>query len=248
MLSYQYEGVTLAHHSVKTYLESNLQGRVEYFKVSEIEAHHSLAWKCLNYLSMDVFSDGPCARRSLLKERLTKFPFLRYAAENWTHHMNKVPIVDGPLWTSLRAFLFSSDAGRGNFMSWIQVMIPSSRTIKTTPPLYYVASYGMLPVVRYLLEEGVSTEIAGGRCSATPINIAAFRGHADVVELLLDYGADPLAVDESGLSAVDWARNFKHHAVREVLASAGYTRRETATSDDLSAFATANMLVQSPYH
>ncbi|MCJ1383613.1 hypothetical protein MMC17_006727 [Xylographa soralifera] len=248
LLSYQYEGVTLAHHSVKTYLESNLQGSVEYFKVSEIQAHHSLAWKCLNYLSMDAFSDGPCASRSLLKERMTKFPFLRYAAENWTNHMNKIPTVDGSLWTALRAFLFSTDTGRGNFRSWIQIMIPSSRNIQTTPPLYYVASYGILPVVRYLLDEGVSTEIAGGRCSATPINIAAFRGHADVVKLLLEHGADPLAIDDRGCSAVDWARNHKRHIVLEVLASAGYATSETLTSDDLSAFANGNMLVQSPYH
>ncbi|MCJ1286866.1 hypothetical protein MMC26_006212 [Xylographa opegraphella] len=222
LLSHQYEGVTLAHHSVKTYLESNLQDRVAYFKVSEISAHHSLAWKCLNYLSMDAFADGPCASRSLLRDRIAKFPFLLYAAKNWTHHLNNVPTIDGSLWTCLRAFLFSSDSGRGNFRSWIQVMIPSSNTIDTTPPLYYVASYGILPVVRYLLSEGVSTEIAGGRCNATPINIAAFRGHADVVKLLLDHGANPLAKDDSSLSAVDWARNLKHHAVLAVLASAGY--------------------------
>ena len=127
-------------------------------------------------------------------------------------------------------------------------MIPSSRTIETTPPLYYMASYGILPVVRYLLDEGVSTEIAGGRCSATPINIAAFRGHADVVKLLLDRGANPLAIDDSGLSAVDWARSLKQYAVREVLASAGYKTSKISANDEIRAYAEATMLVQSPYH
>ncbi|MCJ1393371.1 hypothetical protein MMC18_006244 [Xylographa bjoerkii] len=222
LLSYQDEDVALAHHSVKTYLESNLQGRVEYFKVSEVNAHHSLALKCLNYLSMDAFSDGPCANPSLLRARMTKHPFLRYAANNWTHHTNKVSNIDGPLWTALRAFLFSSDSGRGNFLSWIQVLIPNSRNIRTTPPLYYAASYGMLPVVRFLLDAGVSTEIPGGRCSATPINIAAFRGHAEVVQVLLDHGADPLARDVEGYSAVEWAQRLRRGSVLEVLASAGY--------------------------
>ncbi|MCJ1437034.1 hypothetical protein MMC27_006419 [Xylographa pallens] len=247
LLSYQYESASLAHHSVKTYLESHLEGRVEYFKVSEIQAHHSLALKCLNYLSMDAFADGPCASGSRLQERMTKFPFLLYAAQNWTHHMNRVPTIDASLWTSLRAFLFSSDAGRGNFPSWIQVLIPKSKYIQTTPPLYYMASYGMLPVIHYLLDEGVSTEIAGGRCNATPINIAAVRGHADVVKLLLDRGADPLTIDTYGRSAVDWALFHEHHAVLEVLASAGYATSETLTSDDASAFANANMLLQTPF-
>ncbi|MCJ1405083.1 hypothetical protein MMC11_008309 [Xylographa trunciseda] len=222
LLSYQYEEVALAHHSVKTYLESNLQGRVEYFRFSEIEAHHSLALKCVNYLSMDAFSDGPSASQSLLKKRMTKFPFLRYAARNWALHTNKVPKLEGSLWTSVKALLFSSESGRGNFLAWIQVMIPTSKNARTTPPLYYAASYGMLPVVRYLLDAGVSTEIPGGRCNATPINIAAYRGHAEVVQELLDHGADPLVRDDDGCSALEWAWRLRRRAVLEVLTKAGY--------------------------
>jgi len=52
-------------------------------------------------------------------------------------------------------------------------------------------------VVRFILEEGVEIEARGGRGGATPLNIASFRGHVDVVKLLLEHGADPEAVDEA---------------------------------------------------
>ena len=80
----------------------------------------------------------------------------------------------------------------------------------------------MLPIVRFLLDVGVSTELSGGRHGATPVNVAAYRGHADVVKVLLDHGANPLSRDDQGLSAVEWARRRRHKAVLEVLALAGY--------------------------
>ncbi|MCJ1473880.1 hypothetical protein MMC13_002535 [Lambiella insularis] len=226
LLNYQSdtEIVTLAHHSVYTYLESNLQGKVSYYKLSEVEADRSLALKCLTYLSTQTFAYRPDAKDFSLRQHSKDHPFLSYAAQKWPLHTQKLTDLGEPLWATLKSFLFSKDLRRGNFLSWVQMLIPKSGNIQSTPPLYYAASYGLLPVVRYLLQAGAPTEVYGGWGSATPINIAAYRGYADVVKLLLDHGADPVALDGHGMgtSAIGWARAFRHTAVLEVFAAAGY--------------------------
>ena len=68
-------------------------------------------------------------------------------------------------------------------------------------------------------EAGVPTEVHGGRVGATPLNIACFRGHADVVKLMLEHGADPTARDGQGRTPAEYARERGHAAVAEQLES-----------------------------
>lgn len=206
----RYGPVTLAHHSVKSYLISDIKGDASFFRLSAPDAHHKLAIKCLAYLSLDEFSSGPCENVSGVSDRCERYPLLSYATHNWALHTQRLDELGDPLWATLSHFLFSADAGRGNFHSWVEVLIPGSKNVARTPPLYYAASFGLTTVVRYLLEAGADIEIHGGRCGATPINIASFRGHEDVVKLLLEYGADPHVEDELGASAIRWARIHRH--------------------------------------
>ena len=182
--------VTLAHHSVQTYLTSALQGEAGYFRLTEEDAHRSLAIKCLTYLSFDAFSAGPQHNISLTSQ-YRRFPLLLYAAQRWALHAGHVKDLGDPLWVTMKDFLFSQDNGRGNFLSWVQLLIPSAsvKSIAKTPPLYYAASYGLTTVVRYLIEAGADMEVHAGRCGATPLNIACFRGHYDVAKVLLEHGA-----------------------------------------------------------
>lgn len=211
--------VALAHHSVKTYLTSDLPQRVNYFQLSETDAHCTLATKCLAYLSLDAFASGAVQPVGRLGERRKQYPLFLYAGEHWALHTQALEELGDhelgePLWRLLRSFLFSDDAGRGNFLAWVQLLIPMSKNIRKTTPLYYAASFGLKTVVRYLLEAGADVEAPGGRGGATPINIASFRGHIGVVELLLEYGADPHVPDEeAGWSAIDWAVARRHRDV-----------------------------------
>ncbi|GFU01979.1 ANK_REP_REGION domain-containing protein [Trichonephila clavipes] len=57
----------------------------------------------------------------------------------------------------------------------------------------------------------------------TPLHIASENGHLDIARLLLDYEADILAKDSSGLTAMDLAEKADHPHVMELLkAAAGY--------------------------
>ena len=222
--------VSLAHHSVKSYLMSDIKGDASYFQLSAPDAHRIIAIKCLAYLSLEEFSSGPCEEQSGINDRHQRYPLLAYATLKWAVHTQKLEELGDSLWDILKAFLFSADAGRGNFHSWVQLLIPGSRNVAGTPPLYYAASFGLTTVVRYLLEAGADTEVHGGRYGATPINIASFRGYEDVVKILLEYGADPHAMDETPMSAIQWARLNNHWNVVDILeGSKGY-----AASSELS--------------
>ena len=209
--------VSLAHHSVKSYLLSDIKGDASYFQLSAPDAHRIIAIKCLAYLSLEEFSSGPCEKQSGINDRYERYPLLNYATLKWAVHTQKLEELGDSLWDILKAFLFSADAGRGNFHSWVQLLIPGSRNVAGTPPLYYAASFGLTTVVRYLLEAGADTEVHGGRCSATPINIASFRGNEDVVKILLEYGADPHAMDNTPRSAIQWARLNNYRKVVDIL-------------------------------
>ncbi len=220
--------VTLAHHSVKVYLTSASGNDVSYFKFNTQEAHRTIALLCLTYLSFDAFRTARDETSSILREQ---YPFLDYATFHWALHMKEVTDLRESLWSTLRTFLLSGDDGRHNFINWVRMLIPRSKNATSTPPLYYAASYGLTAVVKYLLSIGVDVEVHGGRGGATPINIAAYRGHLDVVKLLHKHGADPLKPDLSTkLNAIQWAYYEREWHVVDYFESEGYP---TATAQGL---------------
>ena len=64
--------------------------------------------------------------------------------------------------------------------------------------------YGQVKVVKYLLKSGAQVD-AVSRRGRTPLHDACKRGHSQVLELLVEAGADVAAVDEDNVSAVYWA-------------------------------------------
>lgn len=219
LLQFSHGQILLAHHSVKSYLVSDIKGEAAYCRLDASEAHRNIARKCIAYLSLEEFDSGPCADGDEVHNRYRRYPLLGYASRNWALHAQNLQDLGEPLWANLKSFLFSSDFGRGNFLAWVQLLIPSSKNISQTPPLYYAASFGLITVVKYILEAGADVEMHGGRCGATPINIASFRGCKDVVKLLLEYGADPYANDEGeiGQNAIEWALHNYDLPVLEIL-------------------------------
>ena len=224
--------ITLAHHSVKTYLTSNLQGKVARFRLDEKEAHRTMATYCLTYLSFDSFSLDTSLLPYHIHSLYGEFCFLDYAAQQWPLHVREVGDINEPLWSLLRSFLFSSDHGRQNFVTWVHLLVPHIDFPKATPPLYYASSFGLTLVVHKLLELGADVELRGGRGGATPINIAAFRGHLEVVKLLLEHGANPLVGDSAlKLNAIQWAGRNTHWHVLRYFESMGYPVDAAAPQD-----------------
>ncbi|XP_041979704.1 protein TANC2 isoform X2 [Aricia agestis] len=79
---------------------------------------------------------------------------------------------------------------------------PYSLNARQMSPLALGAKAGRAALVLRLLDAGADVGGSGGK---VPLILAAAEGHDDVVEILLDHGADPDAVDADGIPALGWA-------------------------------------------
>jgi len=78
---------------------------------------------------------------------------------------------------------------------------------------------GMLGRAGANLNKRCEVKLSGTRGStkATPLIIAAWEGHANVVKALLKSGANPTARDSSGRTALDWARASRKPRATQIL-------------------------------
>ena len=69
-----------------------------------------------------------------------------------------------------------------------------------------------LEAAQRLLEVNADVNAVGSH-RWTPLHVAAYCGHADLIEMLLEAKADPCARDKDGETPVDWAKG-RHGANR----------------------------------
>ncbi len=88
-------------------------------------------------------------------------------------------------------------------------------------PLAGAAADGDVTRVRSLLARGASPNAEGPDGSFTALIAAAENGHAEIVRLLLDRGADINRRDFEGKTALDRAREAGHAEIVQILERAG---------------------------
>lgn len=205
--------VTLAHDSIRACLLSDWirKSPVAQFWLDPTIGHKTIMRKCLAYLLFDEFAKGHIKDRQEYVRRCRRYPLIDYAAICWPDHAanTHLEIMDEQL--ILDFFKTKSLPRGGNFDSWVQALLGTVNTqsIERTQPLYYAASYNMVPIVKLLLRQGSDTGInkPGGRFGSKPFAIACYRGHAEVAKLLLEAGANPLVRDGgTGASALKMAK------------------------------------------
>ncbi|CAG8003460.1 unnamed protein product [Penicillium salamii] len=205
--------VTLAHSSVKDFLTSDWirSSRVNYFCLDPTTADLKIMNRCLTYLCLDNFANGYNTKNHL--KLRDQHPFLTYAANYWPEHGDACQFGDLDMVHKLFETRFLP--GRGNYATWLQTLFRQTvsreqdrATINNTHPLYYASSFGMVPVVKSILEDpNIDVNAPGGRVGATSVWIASLRFNYEVVEILLAAGADPTIRDPgSGLHVLDLLR------------------------------------------
>src|SRR6266478_2228809 len=117
------------------------------------------------------------------------------SSSNWTMAS---PVKDG------MECLF--DADKPYFATWLWIynddkdglsMCTMRPTKPDAVPLYYAASFGFRDLAERLIAEHPEHANANGGKAVTSMHVAAREGYADIMSLLLKYGAD---VDGRGLS------------------------------------------------
>ena len=204
--------VRLAHHSVREYLSSQVPTDSPFFMPGEA-SHREVSELCLSYLLLDDFSCG-WTNECVLREKLWRFPLLRYAAEWWPYH-----VIDSKAEQALQPLILRimDPAGVPPFTFWLQVVTSSwgGTDFRKKPdwdpkPLYYAASYGLEQTARSLVTLGAGLDDKAGRFGGTALHAAVFRAHPRLVRLLLDSGADPTIHDNNGTPPSDFCTIYAY--------------------------------------
>ena len=176
-------------------------------------AHTRAAQACLGILLH--LKDG------ITWNSLLKFPLAKYAAEHWVDHA-QFEDVRQSVEEGLRSLF---DPSKPHFKVWIWIhdpMVPSwSRTERAeTPsrpngtPLHYAAFYGLLSIVKYLIDEHLQdVRLRGFDDESTPLHVASSQGHVEVARTLLRHGADATAQDKYGWTPLHKASEGGHAEV-----------------------------------
>ena len=149
-----------------------------------------IANTCLDYLSLEEFTSGPCESEALLETRLANFPFLAYAAPNWGEHV--CSNQESPSILS-RAFQFLRDSTR--VACAYQVLKTSSTTVregcvkwpeKLNSGLHLAAYFGLHSIIERYREKGYYIELPDEN-GQTPLSWAVDGQRVETVQTLMDH-------------------------------------------------------------
>ncbi|MDE3194008.1 MAG: ankyrin repeat domain-containing protein [Chloroflexota bacterium] len=98
-------------------------------------------------------------------------------------------------------------------------------------PLHFAAQEGSARAARTLLELGASVDSAN-MFGNTPLWVAAFwsRGRGDLIELLLEHGADPRHANKAGQTPIGLAQQIANYDVARYFADAERRPRSGPTT------------------
>ena len=183
-----------------------------------------------------------------------KHPFLDYAATYWDKHVCNifkecnVDLTSGVLGqydaysngkaTSLLPNLDALFEDRESVLAWLGFPEPANcydrpdpKLHKSMTSMHIAASRGLDFYVEYLIAKGQDIECQTMNKS-TPIALAAARGHARVVAILLQSGAKNDEANHCGLKPLHHATSSNHYSVVKVLLDAGVDLHTPKTKEN----------------
>ena len=171
------------HFSVRQYLVSGQvqDRRVAQYFVRETSANAFMARTCLAYI-LDVLRKTSIAKQAFLH------PLLQYAIEAWPTHYRKV--VGHSEQTRLDNLVQDISHEELEDKSGYQWLV-SSIEEPSTPLIYRMALLGITGIVAKMLrDDAARPDCPPAGTYGYALGAACHAGHEDVVQLLLDYGAD----------------------------------------------------------
>ncbi|PIN26606.1 26S proteasome regulatory complex, subunit PSMD10 [Handroanthus impetiginosus] len=92
---------------------------------------------------------------------------------------------------------------------------PNVKNDDDVTPLISAVAAGSLPCLELLIKAGAEVNVTAG--GATPLHIAADGGSPEIINCLLQAGADPNAADEDGMKPIHVAAARGNRAIVEIL-------------------------------
>jgi ankyrin repeat protein len=216
------ETLSVVHHTLTEFLKGMTRTNSNDYPILDSgSSHKQLALICLSYLQNGCLqaldSEEPAPRRRLAAVKNHEHvlaPFAKYAALNWHLHVRR-SISHGADQADINAMLdaFTSHA---HFQKWVSIAAIRSDSTRTITPLSMAVLLGLSGYLQTLLSR------AGADCDqGAPLVWAADQGFADVVELLIQHGADVRQYDGQGYTALHRAAINDHALVVRLLLQAG---------------------------
>lgn len=173
--------VGLVHSTTQEYLERKAS---EFFP----DAQEEIVRTCLTYLSFQEFEGGPCNSDKEVETRLQERPLLQYASRHWGHHITG--LLEETEEEAILDFLNHSS----KMASSLQILHIRAHKLerytqfypRNVTALWLAAYFGLSRIAKLLLENGVEDD-GHDNFGTRPFELAASRGHEDVVRLLLRY-------------------------------------------------------------
>ena len=184
--------VQFSHFSVKEFLTANRLAEptrdVSRYYIRLEAAHAILAQACLGVLlRLDDHID---------RDSIENFPLARYAAQYWPTHARFENASSSRIKDGMECLF---DADKPHFATWLWIynedyfgssMTTMSPEKPEAVPLYYAALLGLRDLAEHIIAKHPEHVTARGRREVTPMHVAARAGHADILSLLLEHGAD----------------------------------------------------------
>ena len=182
--------VQFSHFSVKEFLMSNRLGDFSQYLIHPLSAHTILTQACLGAL-LHLDDNGDT-------KSVQGLPLAKYAAQHWVEHA-KFQSVASRVKDGMEA-LFDPDTP--HFTAWVGIYDldnPYGRPSEEIPnPLYYSALCGFYDLVKYLAVKCPEyVDVIYGR-HRLPLFAALEQDHVEIMELLLEYGANVDARETTG--------------------------------------------------
>ena len=183
--------VQFSHFSVKEFLTADRLAEpirdVSRYHIRLEAAHTILAQACLGVLlQMDDHVD---------RDNIKNFPLARYAAQYLPTHA-RVENASSRVKDGVQCLF---DADRPHFATWLWIYDEDwfGRSMSTmcpkkpeAVPLYYAARLGFRELAEDLITKHPEHINARGGWEETPMHVAAFAGHTDILSILLEHGAN----------------------------------------------------------
>lgn len=193
--------VLLSHFSLQNFLQHHrsklFQGPVQ---------SDMLACACINYLDLEIFKSGPSQSASELEERVSAYPFAKYAAVHWGDHVKELKSQDmsakiddllKPTWRALAIIQI--------WFAEMQLLLFDPNVLQTFSALHWTSFFGLEERTLDLLSQHSPDLGSQDPFGRIPLHWAVERNHADIVDILLRHGASLSILDRDNANAIHLA-------------------------------------------
>ena len=224
--------VRLAHYDIAQHIRNHWGDLFGQKEVLEL-------WKiCMAYLSLAAFSSGPCHEGNIFNRRLEKYPFLDYASRHWGYHAREALLLretkveaaediveDINLLLKKRMNLESAlqvdEVDPGVQVALLQgfkrdVAMHPDR-FKSVTSLQVATRHGLTTIVLDQIAKNPQLISKQDWYGITALHEAARAGWVDIVEILLEAGAQPSVTDEVKKSPLFYAAESGYPTITSIL-------------------------------